>query len=132
MQKTINRKSVWSRSPKFAPEIKHKILTSEEVLVQNPNTKEDESHIVNTYKEESVIDPHLRASDFSLHVIMQHSPQQLKDCGRFFTPENPEEYVDMVASLSARIQAQIDKEQADAASLLILLLLNHLKLNNYA
>lgn len=40
----------------------------------------------------------------------------MKDCGRFFTPENPEEYVDMVASLSARIQAQIDKEQADAAS----------------
>lgn len=115
MQKTINRKSVWSRSPKFAPEIKHKILTSEEVLVQNPSTKEDESHIVNTYKEESVIDPHLRASDFSLQVIMQHSPQQLKDCGRFFTPENPEEYVDMVASLSARIQSQIDKEQAAIA-----------------
>ena len=114
MQRTINRKSVWSRSPKFAPEIKHKILTSEEVLVKNPSTREDESHIVNTYKEESVIDPHLRASDFSLQVIMQHSPQQLKDCGRFFTPENPEEYVDMVASLSARIQAQIDKEQADA------------------
>ena len=114
MQKTINRKSVWSRSPKFSPEIKHKILTSEEVLVTNPSTKEDESHIVNTYKEESVIDSHLRASDFSLQVIIQHSPQQLKDCGRFFTPENPEEYVDMVASLSARIQAQIDKEQAEA------------------
>lgn len=114
MQKTINRKSVWSRSPKFAPEIKHKILTSEEVLVKNPSSQEDESHIVNTYREESVIDPHLRASDFSLQVIMQHSPQQLKDCGRFFTPENPEEYVDMVASLSARIQAQIDKEQAES------------------
>lgn len=114
MQKTINRKLVWSRSPKFAPEIKHKILTSEEVLVKNPSSKEDESHIVNTYKEESVIDPHLRASDFSLQVIMQHSPQQLKDCGRFFSPENPEEYVDLVASLSARIQAQIDKEQSES------------------
>lgn len=109
MQKTFKRTRVWSRSPQFAPETRHKILQSDEVCVVNPTTKLEETHIVNTYKEESVIDPHLRASDFSLEVQIR-AGVQLKDCGRYFTPENPEQYTDMIAHLSDQIQRQIAKE----------------------
>lgn len=109
MQKTNPRTKVWNRPPEFDSIKKHKILVSDEVCVVNPVTKEEETHIVNTYKEESEIDSHLRASDFSLEVQIR-AGVQLKDCGKYFTPENPEQYTELVAQLSDQINAQIAKE----------------------
>ena len=110
MQKTKPRNKVWERNPKFAQETRHKVLVPDEVAVENPVTKETEIHVVNTFKDEVVIDPHLRASDFSLEVQLKHAPDLLKDCGKFFTPENPEQYVDLIRNLDSRIQKQIDIE----------------------
>lgn len=109
MQKTNPRTKVWNRPPEFDSIKKHKILVPDEVCVVNPITKEEETHIVNTYKEESEIDSHLRASDFSLEVQIK-SGVQLKDCGKYFTPDNPEQYTELVAHLSDEINSQIAKE----------------------
>lgn len=101
MQKTLDRKKVWSRNPKFAPEGKHKVLAMDEVCVVNPVTKEEETHIVNSYKDELVIDPRLCEEDFSLEVQIKQGVQ-LKDCGKYFTPQTPEEYAAQIADLCFR------------------------------
>lgn len=98
MQKTIDRKKVWSRNPKFAPEGKYKVLAMDEVCVVNPVTKEEETHIVNSYKDEPVIDPRLREEDFSLEVQIKQGVQ-LKDCGKYFIPNTPEEYAAQIADI---------------------------------
>lgn len=101
MQKTIDRKKVWSRNPKFAPEGKHKVLAMDEVCIVNPVTKEEETHIVNSYKDEPVIDPRLCEEDFSLEVQIKHDVQ-LKDCGKYFVPNTPEEYAAQIADICFR------------------------------
>lgn len=113
MQKTIDRKKVWSRSPKFAPEGKHKVLAMDEVCIVNPVTKEEETHIVNTYKDEPVIDPRLREEDFSLEVQIKQGVQ-LKDCGKYFTPENPEEYAAQIADICFRQETSWRKVHPDS------------------
>lgn len=108
MQETINRKRVWKRYVSVAPEEKHKVLASDEVCVLNPVTKLEETHIVNTFKDEPIIDPKLRASDFSLEVQIRNGVQ-LKDCGKYFTPQTPEEYVNTIQNLIQSAESKIVK-----------------------
>lgn len=112
MQKTLDRKKVWSRNPKFAPEGKHKVLAMDEVCIVNPVTREEETHIVNSYKDEPLIDPRLCEEDFSLEVQIKQGVQ-LKDCGKYFVPENPEEYAAHIADICFRQETAWRKAHPD-------------------
>lgn len=103
MLQTVSRSSVFLQKRKFQEPHVHKVVVPTTVCVKNPVTGFDEEVIVNTLKEEEFIDKHLRASDFALDVQLR-SGVDLKDCGRYFTPSTPEEYVDVVSNASKYLQ----------------------------
>ena len=103
MLRTVSRDVVHHQQRSYRPPIVHKIVVPTTVCVKNPVTQDDEEVIVNTLKEESFIDSHLRASDFSLDVQLR-SGVQLQDCGRYFSPSTPEEYVDVMNNVSSYLQ----------------------------
>lgn len=105
MLRTVPRSRVWLQPPKFDKQKLHKILVPSEICVKNPLTGIEEYQIVNTYAEEELIDPRLRASDFALDVQIRHDVQ-LKDCGRYLEPSTPEEYVETIRQLSNRIERE--------------------------
>lgn len=98
--KTFSRLGVFRRNVKFKPWQQYKVAVPTEVCIKNPTTGEDELHNVITFKEEPHIDPILKASDFALDVQIRHGVQ-LSDCGKYFEPSNPEEYVDMVSNMTS-------------------------------
>ena len=105
---TRKRHQVFKRKVNFADMPVQKVLIPTEVAVLNPYTKEDEIQIVNTYIEENLLDPHLKASDFSLQIQLRNG-QQLKDCGFYLSPSTPEEYNALLHGFAGRFEEQLAK-----------------------
>lgn len=99
MLRTRSRTTVPLQRVRFDDIKPSKVLQSDVVCITNPVTKSDEEHVVNTFKEEVLIDPHLRSSDFDLEVQIR-AGVQLKDCGKYFSPSSPEEYANVVGNLA--------------------------------
>lgn len=108
MLRTKSRDSVWHQPVRCREQRIHKVLVPTEIAVKNPSTGEDEFSVINTYKEENLIDSHLRASDFSLEITMRN-PDMMRDCGKYFEPSTPEEYVDTVAKLSRHYEEEMSR-----------------------
>ena len=105
---TRKRHQVFKRQVNFAEMPVQKVLIPTEVAVFNPYTKEDEIQIVNTYIEENLLDPQLKASDFSLQIQLRNG-QQLKDCGFYLSPSTPEEYNSLLHGFAGRLEEQLAK-----------------------
>lgn len=107
MLKTRSRLGVFNRPVKFREFFPYKIAVPSEVAVRNPVTGKDEVTTVLTFKEESVVDSHLRASDFALDVLIrQDAVKLLRDCGKYFQPSTPEEYMEIVSNFSSLLDSQ--------------------------
>lgn len=101
MLTTKRRTGVFRQGLKFKPLELYKIAVSTPVAVKDPSSGLIVEKSVVTFKEEPLIDSHLKSSDFALDVQLRND-QPLQPCRPYFEPSTPEEFQSiMLNGLSA-------------------------------
>lgn len=117
MLKTKRRTAVFRQGFKFKPLDLYKIAVTIPVSVKDPSSGKIVESTVVTFKEEPLIDSHLKSSDFALEVQLRNG-QQLQDCRPYLEPSTPEEFqsimINGLSSISKLSQSVQEPRQPSA------------------